>query len=123
MRKNTWLYWLSLVMTLVIVLFLFCFHSLVVKVPYNYIIIFLFTLFNSYLLSAICRYQPAETVFIAGVLTLGMFTGLTLFAFFVIKFIIIVILDKIRYNLLHWIFGFFEHDINLFSHYDINIPR
>lgn len=81
MKANQWLFWFCLVLTITIACFLFCFNALVVKVPWNFITVGLFTIFNSYFVSGICLWQPVETVLIAAVMTLGMFLGLTLLSF------------------------------------------
>jgi FtsH-binding integral membrane protein len=83
MKTHSWLYWLAFAMTLTIIFFLFCFNLLVRKVPWNFIMLFLFTVFESYMVASICIFQDIEDVLIASVLTFAMFFGLTVFAFFV----------------------------------------
>ena len=70
-------------LTILIVLFLFCFNFLVRKVPWNYGILFLFTFSNSYTVAGISIFQDPENVLIAGAITFGMFFGLSVLAFFV----------------------------------------
>lgn len=81
MKSHTWMYWMFLALTIFTICFLFCNHKLVTKVPYNYIIVFAFTIFNSYLISGICTFQDPLNVLIAALMTLGMFSGLSLLSF------------------------------------------
>lgn len=81
MKAHRWLYWLSFGMTVTIACFLFCFNTLVRKVPWNLILVVVFTIFVSYLLASICIFQPIDSILIAAALTFAMFSGLTLFAF------------------------------------------
>lgn len=59
-----------------------CYQKVNRIVPLNYICLFVFTLCNGYLVSHTCAYYPWETLVIAGSLTLGMFFGLTGYAFY-----------------------------------------
>lgn len=81
MKAHTWMFWMCLALTTFTICFLFCYHKMVTKVPYNYIIVFIFTIFNSYLISGICMFQDPLNVLIAALLTLGMFSGLSLLSF------------------------------------------
>jgi FtsH-binding integral membrane protein len=83
MKANQWLLWLSIAFIVATAMFLFCFNSLVRKVPQNYILLFVFTVFNSYMISALCIFAEPENILIAGVLTFAVFFGLTVIAFFV----------------------------------------
>jgi FtsH-binding integral membrane protein len=82
MRKTKWLFYLCDFITFGICIALFCCHKVARNVPVNYICLFAFTCFQSYMLAAICIYETPETVLIAAALTLTMFVGLTLLTFF-----------------------------------------
>ena len=83
MKSHTWLFWVAFGITITIMLFLFGCNILVRKVPWNFIILIIFTTFESYLVASICIFQEPQNILIAAVLTFGMFLGLTILAFFV----------------------------------------
>ncbi len=83
MKSHTWLFWVAFAITITIMLFLFGCNVLVRKVPWNFIILIIFTTFESYLVASICIFQEPQNILIAAVLTFGMFLGLTILAFFV----------------------------------------
>jgi len=66
--------------SLVIVLGLLCFTKCSRRVPLNYIILTLFTLCESYMVSSICAMSDPENVVMAAVMTLGVTVSLTLYA-------------------------------------------
>jgi len=82
MMKNTWLYWASFGCTFAVLISLMCCHKLARKVPINYILLFIFTVFESYMVSAITIFYTKESIIISVGLTAALFTGLTLFACF-----------------------------------------
>lgn len=84
MRSHMWIFWLSFGITIGLAFAMVCFNKLLRKVPINYILLFTFTIVESYLIASVTSYQKTENVVIASVLTFGMFLGLTCFAFFVI---------------------------------------
>ena len=83
MIKRIWLFWLSFGVTIAILIGLFCFHKVARTVPINYILLFTYTLFESYMVASISIFYPPESIAIAAVLTFSIFIGLTVFAFFV----------------------------------------
>ena len=66
--------------TIVIPCSMICFESTYRKVPTNYIILFIFTLFESYLVSFICGVTNPRIVLMAASMTLAMVIALTLYA-------------------------------------------
>lgn len=83
MQETRWLFWTSLGITLALAFALFCFSAVARKVPVNYILLFVFTFFNSYFMAGICIYASPENVIIAGALTFTIFFAITSLAFFV----------------------------------------
>ena len=69
-----------LVLNLVIMIALFCFPNTAKNVPYNYILLGLFTFSESWIVSAMCGLTDPKIVFMAAVMTLGITVALTLYA-------------------------------------------
>jgi len=84
MNDNRWLYWVSFGITIAILLGLMCVHKCARNVPQNYILLFTFTIFESYMVAAICIFYDPEDVMIAALMTTSVFIALTLYALFVI---------------------------------------
>lgn len=80
-RTNTFLFILCLILTIIIPIVIICFKSLMSNVPYNYIILFVFTFCESYLVSFICSVSKPELVFMAAFMTLAICISLTIYAF------------------------------------------
>ena len=73
-------FYTSLVMQIVLTCALFCVRSLSRTVPINYILLFMFTMAESHLVSAICTLYDPQTVFMAASMTAALVVGLTLYA-------------------------------------------
>lgn len=58
-----------------------CYRRVARKVPINYILLGLFTLAESYMISTIASYYDYTIVLFAGALTLAVVVGLTIYAF------------------------------------------
>lgn len=69
-----------LVLNLVIMIALFCFPNTAKNVPYNYILLGLFTFSESWIVSTISGLTDPKIVFMAAVMTLGITVALTLYA-------------------------------------------
>ena len=81
-QKTLWLMIVCMVLTIVLTYALGCYRSVARSVPLNYILLAIFTLAESYLVSFIAsKYEP-ETVLIAAGLTCAITVGLTLYAIF-----------------------------------------
>ena len=62
---------------------IFCGYKLMRKAPFNYMILFLYTIVTSVLVASISAFVQPKYVMIAAIMTFGMFLGLTIFAFFI----------------------------------------
>jgi len=80
-RANSWLVWVAFGATFVVMIMLACCGDLRRQTPHNYILLFLFTLAESFLLGVISSMYKTEAVFIAVVITAIVCLALTLFAF------------------------------------------
>ena len=75
---NTWLLYVSLVITLIVTIALTCFFQIARQVPLNYFLLFTFTFCEAYLVSYICILYDAKIVIMAAVMTAGVGFSLTL---------------------------------------------
>jgi len=82
MYRNMWLYLLSIAVVIAISFSLFCFYKSFQKVPNNYILLFIFTLAESYTVALITSFYTPMSVLSAALITLGMSLGLSLYACF-----------------------------------------
>jgi FtsH-binding integral membrane protein len=86
--QNTWLYILCIVGAVAVQIALVCCGSLARRVPTNYILLGLFTAFESYLVSTVCAAvmesnpDGGQIVLLAAALTFALAGGLTLLATF-----------------------------------------
>lgn len=81
-RDNVWLVIVCAVVTLITIYALACYRKIARSVPINYILLLVFTLAESYIVSYIASQYNVDTVLIAAGLTVGMVVGLTLYAIF-----------------------------------------
>ena len=82
MIANQWLLWVSLGVNIVLIYALGCYTSVARSVPLNYILLFIFTLSESYLVAACTLPYDASTVLMAAGLTAVMVTALTFYAYY-----------------------------------------
>jgi FtsH-binding integral membrane protein len=80
--KNMAIFFICLIGSIVIPICLICFNSALRKVPHNYILLFTFTFFESYIVSFICGMSNPKLVFMAACMTFGMVLTLALYAFY-----------------------------------------
>jgi protein lifeguard len=85
-KDNSWIVWISLVATLILMIVIVCFKKIARKYPLNIILLFLFTLFESFFVGAISAAYDTKFVLIAFSITCIIVVSLTAFAFQV-KFI------------------------------------
>jgi FtsH-binding integral membrane protein len=78
--ENIWLIYIAMICTLILPCLIFCYEDLFRKVPTNYVILGVFTLFESYIVGFICGVTNPRVVFMAAFMTLAMVIGLTLYA-------------------------------------------
>jgi FtsH-binding integral membrane protein len=80
LRHHIEIFWIALVLSLVIIIPLACFRSLARGVPQNYILLFAWTLCESYMLATCVSFYDGKTVMMAGGLTLAVTVALTVYA-------------------------------------------
>jgi FtsH-binding integral membrane protein len=78
--NNLWLYFVCIAATVAIMCTLMCFKSMARTVPTNYILLFGFTVFESYIVGTIASLYDANSVILAAIYTVALFSILTLFA-------------------------------------------
>ncbi len=79
--NNLWLLIVSVFVNLFSCYALVCYKSCARTVPNNYILLFIFTVSESYMLMGVTGFSYPENVFIALVLTAGIVVSLTIYAF------------------------------------------
>ena len=72
---------IMLILTFILPFLIVCNISLMNKIPYNYLILFLFTFAESYLIAFICAFTKGNLVFIAALMTFIMVLSLTYYAY------------------------------------------
>lgn len=77
---NIQMFWLAFVISIISLIVLACIPGMATKSPINTILLCIFTLSESYLVSFICTLYTPESVLNAAVATLGATLGLTLYA-------------------------------------------
>ena len=78
--QNIWLMWVCLIGSIIVMIALVCFRNLCREVPTNYILLFSFTGFESYLVSFVCSTTNPSLVLMAAAMTFGITVALTLYA-------------------------------------------
>lgn len=79
--RNSWLLWMFIIGTFVIMLVLACCESVARKHPINIILLMVFTVLESFLVGVISSVYKIDTVIIAIGITAAVVVALTLFAF------------------------------------------
>ena len=80
LRHNKELFWVAFGLSIVILLLLTCFKKIARKVPLNFILLFLFTACEAYIVSYSCAISKPRIVFMAASMTAGMTLLLTIYA-------------------------------------------
>lgn len=78
--ENIGLFIFFLILNLVIMITLFCFQNVSKTVPYNYILLAIFTFSESWIVATLCAMTNPQIVLMAAVMTLGITVSLTLYA-------------------------------------------
>jgi FtsH-binding integral membrane protein len=78
--EHSIIFYLALILSIVLPFIIVCFQETMKKVPQNYIILGLFTLAESYLVSFICGMSNPRLVFMASFMTFAMVIALTIYA-------------------------------------------
>lgn len=81
-QNNMWLYWVCFAITICIMYALLCFQTVARRVPLNYGLLFAFTLCESYIVATIASLYTPQSVMLAALYAVGLFTVLTLYACF-----------------------------------------
>jgi len=81
-QNNMAFFWISFVVSVVSLLTLGCVRGITTKSPINLILLCVFTLSESYLISMICGFYTPESVLNAAIATLGATISLTCFAIY-----------------------------------------
>lgn len=76
------LYYFSMFMVIGTMIAIICFYKTFRKYPLNYISLFIYTIFHTYLVGAMSAFYTKETVLIAAISTMTMFITLTTYAVF-----------------------------------------
>lgn len=79
--SNSWILWVLLAGTVIVMLVLACCESVARSYPLNIVLLAVFTLMESMLVGCISSVYKTDTVFIAAGITFFIVVGLTLFAF------------------------------------------
>ena len=74
-------FWVAFAVSLISLIVLICVGGMSTKSPWNVLLLSLFTLAESYMVSMICSLYTPESVLNAAVATLGATVGLTIYAF------------------------------------------
>ncbi|CDW71213.1 UNKNOWN [Stylonychia lemnae] len=75
----------SLLFIMLGITFGFVLITMLTPIPLNYICLFLYTIFTTYFVAAICAFIDAQIVLIAAILTMTIFFALTFLTFFMIS--------------------------------------
>lgn len=75
------LFFAALVITLILIIAIMCFKRIARRYPYNYIAMFTFTLFESYIVAFVCSYYDPYVVLCAVLLAFAVTVSLTVYAF------------------------------------------
>ena len=78
--NNISLAYLMIFLTIILPIIIICCPDTMSKVPMNYIILLLFTIAESYLVSFICAFSNPKIVFMAAFMTFAMVISLTIYA-------------------------------------------
>jgi protein lifeguard len=78
--ENQAVFWVALVVSIISLIVLICVPGMATKSPWNVLLLSVFTLAESYMVSMICSLYTPESVLNAAVATLGATVGLTLYA-------------------------------------------
>lgn len=78
--NNSWILWVDLLLVIVIMLVLACFQKIARQVPYNYILLTIFTVGFGLLVGFISAMSDPAVVLIAAVMTLCVTVSLTIYA-------------------------------------------
>lgn len=118
MYENIGLFWAAMGLSLLIIFSLLCFPSLFRTFPANYIILFVWTVCEAYMVGTASAFNPPEIVLTAALLTALVTFSLTLYACttktdftFLGGFLFVVTTIMIFWGIFYLIFGFFLYTV------------
>jgi FtsH-binding integral membrane protein len=79
--QNSWILWLFMIGTLIVMIVLACCESVARKHPINIILLMVFTVMESFLIGVISTRYKTDTILIAVGITAALVIGITIFAF------------------------------------------
>ena len=82
LQENLWFYFISLGISIILLCSMVCVKKVARTVPWNYIVLFTFTFFESVMIATISSFYNAESVFLAAVMTFVLFGTMTLISLF-----------------------------------------
>jgi hypothetical protein len=80
MKNHQWVHWIALICGGLLMISLLCGRRIVRKVPYNYIMLGIFTIIWSYMVAGFTSYADPKVVLVAAVCSVAMWVGLTAMA-------------------------------------------
>jgi len=89
--------WISIALTLILSIIIYCFQSFVRRVPHGYICLAVYTVCEAYIVSFLCAFSDPVNVMMAAIMTVALTTALTVYAWktksdFTVKWSAILIL-------------------------------
>lgn len=82
MIENIALFYVALVGSIAIMISIVCCQKVARRHPLNIILLFAYTILESYMIGAICIFYPVDQILAAMAMTCALFLGLTLYAMF-----------------------------------------
>jgi protein lifeguard len=80
LKTHIFIFYIALVINIIVILVLMCFKSIARKVPINYILLFIWTICESYMVATATSFHDPMIVMFAAILTLAVVGALTLYA-------------------------------------------
>jgi FtsH-binding integral membrane protein len=116
--KNIGLFYGAMTLNLTILFSMVCFPQLFRTVPTNYILLFIWTFCEGYMVATVASFNPPEIVLTAAALTALVSLGLTFYAFttktdftFIGGFLFVMTLVMLFWGIFILIFGFFLYTL------------
>jgi FtsH-binding integral membrane protein len=81
-QQNTALFWVSVILSLILIIPLLCFKNVAKKVPLNYILLISWTICEAYMVAVVCSIFEPNVVLIAAGCTLVVTGAITIYACF-----------------------------------------
>jgi protein lifeguard len=118
MYQNIGLFYGAMFLNLMIILSMVCVPSLFRSVPTNYILLFIWTICEGYMVATVTSFNPPEIVLMAAALTAAVSVGLTVYAWttktdftFLGGFLFVLTFVMFMWGILILIFGYFLYTL------------